>query len=137
MIDKPRLGFFKALLAHQKLHRYNLGLAWLGPLALLWQIYSPGLFTDPSSAVWASQRWRPKNEIDDGLAYRRQARLRWRSVDSFFPPRLCEATMLQEGVSDHGHERVTMQTLPGSPLEVIKPDFFFQLLMPVRKSIVP
>lgn len=37
--------------------------------------------------------------------------------------------MLQEGVSDHGHERVTMQTLPGSPLEVIKPEFFFQLLM--------
>ena len=37
--------------------------------------------------------------------------------------------MLQECVSDHGHEGMTMETLPGSPLEVIKPEFFFQLLM--------
>jgi hypothetical protein len=49
------------------------------------------------------------NEIDDGLAYRRQAWLRRRSVDSFFPPRLCEATVLQEGVGDQGHQRVTMK----------------------------
>ena len=47
----------------------------------------------------------------------------------FFPPRLCETTMLEEGVSDHGHECVTVETLPGSPLEVIKPEFLFQLLM--------
>jgi hypothetical protein len=50
-------------------------------------------------------------------------------VDSFFPSRLCEATMLEEGVSDHGHERMTMKTLPESSLEVIKPEFLFQLLM--------
>ena len=37
--------------------------------------------------------------------------------------------MLEERVGDHGHECVTMQTLPGSPLEVIKPEFLFQLLM--------
>ena len=37
--------------------------------------------------------------------------------------------MLQEGVGDHGHQRVTMKTLPGSSLEVIKPEFLFQLLM--------
>lgn len=37
--------------------------------------------------------------------------------------------MLEECVSDHGHERVTMETLPGSSLEVIKPEFLFQLLM--------
>jgi len=47
----------------------------------------------------------------------------------FFPPRLCEATVLQEGVCDHGHECVTMKTLPRSSLEVIKPKFLFQLLM--------
>lgn len=44
-------------------------------------------------------------------------------------PRLCEATVLQEGVGDHCHQGVTMKTLPGSPLEVIKPKLLFQLLM--------
>jgi hypothetical protein len=33
--------------------------------------------------------------------------------------------MLEEGVRDHRHERVTMQTLPGSALEVIETEFFF------------
>ena len=37
--------------------------------------------------------------------------------------------MLEEGVSDHGHERMTMKALPGSSLEVIEPEFLFQLLM--------
>jgi hypothetical protein len=37
--------------------------------------------------------------------------------------------MLEEGVSDHGHQCVTVQALPGSSLEVIKSEFFFQLLM--------
>jgi len=44
-------------------------------------------------------------------------------------PRLCETAMLEECVSDHGHQRMTMKALPGSSLEVIKPEFFFQLLM--------
>jgi len=37
--------------------------------------------------------------------------------------------VLQESVGDHGHQRVTMKTLPGSPLKVIKPELLFQLLM--------
>ena len=37
--------------------------------------------------------------------------------------------MLEECVSDHGHERMTMETLPGSSLEVIEAEFFFELLM--------
>ena len=37
--------------------------------------------------------------------------------------------MLEEGVSDHRHERMTMQALPGSTLEVIETEFFFQLLV--------
>ena len=37
--------------------------------------------------------------------------------------------MLEEGVSDHRHERVTMKTLPGSSLEVVEAELFFQLLM--------
>jgi hypothetical protein len=40
--------------------------------------------------------WRSKNEVDDCVAYRRQA---WLEVHCFFfPPRLCETTMLEEGV---------------------------------------
>src|SRR5437763_16585170 len=37
--------------------------------------------------------------------------------------------MLEESVSDHRHERMTMQALPGSALEVIETEFFFQLLV--------
>ena len=47
----------------------------------------------------------------------------------FFPRRLCKAPVLKESVSDHGHQCVTMKALPGSPLEVIKSEFLFQLLM--------
>ena len=38
--------------------------------------------------------------------------------------------MLEEGVGDHRHERVTMKTLPGPALEVIETEFLFQLLVP-------
>ena len=37
--------------------------------------------------------------------------------------------MLEEGIGDHCHERVTVKTLPGSSLKVIEAEFFFQLLM--------
>src|SRR5829696_6682243 len=47
----------------------------------------------------------------------------------FSPPRFCEATILEKGVGDHRHESVTVKTLPGSPLEVIEAEFFFQLLV--------
>ena len=50
-------------------------------------------------------------------------------MDSFFPSRLCESAMLEERVGDHGHEFMTMEALPGSSLEVIEPEFLFQVLM--------
>ena len=37
--------------------------------------------------------------------------------------------MLEEGICDHRHERMTMKALPGSSLEVIETEFFFQLLV--------
>ena len=37
--------------------------------------------------------------------------------------------MLEECVSDHRHERMTVKALPGSALEVIETKFFFQLLV--------
>ncbi len=64
-------------------------------LALLWQnLFAPVFFKDLSSAVWAPLRRRPKDEIDDGVTYGGHRWLGRRSVDSFFPPRVCEATML-------------------------------------------
>ena len=65
------------------------------------------------------------------MAWRTAGRLGWGGgpLILFFPSRLCEAAMLEECVSDHGHEGMTMEALPGSSLEVIKPEFFFQLLM--------
>jgi hypothetical protein len=67
------------------------------------------LFANLSFAMWASLKpWWSNDEFDDGVAYGRQAWLGRRPVDSFFPPRLCEAAMLEERVGDHGHECVTM-----------------------------
>ena len=37
--------------------------------------------------------------------------------------------MLEEGVSNHCHEGVTVKSVPRSPLEVIEAKFFLQLLM--------
>ena len=37
--------------------------------------------------------------------------------------------MLEEGVSDHRKERMTMKTMPGPTFEVIEAKFLFQLLM--------
>jgi hypothetical protein len=92
-------------------------------------LFLPSLFADLSSAVWTSLRSWLDDEFDDGVAYGRRARLRRWTVDSFFSPRSCETAILEECVSDHGHERMTMEALPGSSLEVIKPEFLFQLLM--------
>ncbi len=49
------------------------------------------------------------------------------SLILFFPSCGFEPAVLEEGVSDHRHERTTMQALPGSTLEVIEAEFFFQL----------
>ena len=40
--------------------------------------------------------------------------------------------MLQEGEGEHCHERMAVETLPGSPFEVIEAKFLFQLLMGLR-----
>ena len=37
--------------------------------------------------------------------------------------------MLQEGEGERCHERMAVETLPGSPFEVIEAKFLFQLLM--------
>ena len=37
--------------------------------------------------------------------------------------------MLEEGVSDHCHERMTMKTMPGPTFEVVEAKLLFQLLM--------
>lgn len=49
--------------------------------------------------------------------------------------------MLEESVSNHGHERVAVEALPGSPLEVVETQFFFQLLVmqgtDINQPIIP
>jgi hypothetical protein len=44
----------------------------------------------------------------------------------FSPPRCFEAAVLQEGEGEHRHERMAVETLPGSPFEVIEAKFLFQ-----------
>lgn len=89
----------------------------------------PLLLADLPSAERAILRWRSSDELDDGVTYRWHAWLRRWTVDSFFPSQLGEATMLEEGVSDHGHECMTMEPLSRSSFEVIEPEFLLQLLM--------
>ena len=55
----------------------------------------------------------------------------------FFPPHIRKAAMLEEGVSDHGHERVTVKALPGPSLEVVEAEFLLQLLMGLLASHDP
>src|SRR5262245_41516611 len=65
------------------------------------------------------------------MAWRTAGKVGWGGgpLILFFPPCRCKPAMLEEGVSDHRHQRVTMQTLPGSAFEVIEAEFFFQLLV--------
>ena len=51
----------------------------------------------------------------------------WRIL--FSPARLGEAAALQEGVCDHGHERVAMEAMPGAAFEVIEAQFFLGKLL--------
>src|ERR1700739_1983107 len=54
-------------------------------LALLWQnVCAPLFFMDLFPAVWTPFRRRPKDEIDDGMAYGGHGWLRRRAVDFFF-----------------------------------------------------
>src|SRR6266404_4245550 len=95
------------------------------PSTTLADLFTPLLFADLFSAVRASLWRRSNDEFDDGVAYGRQAWLRWRSVDSFFPSRFGDAAVLQEGVSNHRHEGVTVKPVPGPPLEVIETELLF------------
>ena len=63
------------------------------------------------------------------MAYGGQSWLRRRPIDSFFPPCCCEPAMLEEGVGDHRHKRMSVKALPGSSLEVVKTKLFFHLLV--------
>ena len=105
------------------------GLISLGASTTLADLLTPLLDTNPFSTVRASFRWQLSDERDDGVADGRQAWLRRRSVDFFSPPRCFEAAVLQEGEGEHCHERMAVETLPGSPFEVIEAKFLFQLLM--------
>jgi hypothetical protein len=54
----------------------------------------------------------------------------------YFPPRLCETAMLEECVSDHGHEGMTMEALPGLFFENDRARVLLSTADgPVRKSI--
>lgn len=37
--------------------------------------------------------------------------------------------MLKEGIGDHGHQRMAVETLPGAALEVVETEFLLHLLM--------
>ena len=65
------------------------------------------------------------------MAWRTAGKVGWGGgpLILFFPPCCCEPAMLEEGVSDHRHKRMSVKALPGSSLEVVKTKFFFHLLV--------
>ena len=77
------------------------------------------------ASPWRRAHEEVKNDLPDG----RQARLWRRFPDSFFPSRGLEAAGLEEGVGDHGHQGVPVESDPGSAFEVVEAEFFLQLLM--------
>lgn len=81
-----------------------------------------------AATAWTLEWRRARQTINDGLPNCWKAWLWWRSV-VFFPPDLSEPAGLQEGVGDHRHERVAMQTDPGTTFEVVEAEFLLELLM--------
>ena len=77
------------------------------------------------TSLWGRRREDVENGLPDGW----HARLWRRSPDSFFPPRGFEAAGLEEGVGDHRHPCVSMQTGPGSTFEVVEAEFLLERLM--------
>ena len=67
---------------------------------------------DLPAAVLASVGRGAGHGGDDGFSDGRQRRLRRTGGDSFSPARGGEAKMLEEGVRDHGHQRMAMKTSP-------------------------
>src|SRR6516162_9230268 len=55
------------------------------PSTTLADLLTPLFGANPFAAVRASLRWRKSKDLEDGLAYGGQGRLRWWPVDSFFP----------------------------------------------------
>ena len=70
------------------------------------------LVANPFPAMRALLRRWSSDEVEDGVAHGWQSRLRRWAVDSFFSALLCKAAILEEGVRDHRHERVTVKALP-------------------------
>ncbi len=43
---------------------------------------------------------------------------------------------MEEGVGDHAHQGVSVQSLPRSPFEVVEPEFFLQLLVLYKAEVI-
>src|ERR1035438_6858115 len=80
MAGSSRCGAMSGSTATPKRYWKKLG----QPSTTLADLFTPLLFADLSSAVRTSLRSWSNDELEDGVAYGRQTRLRWRSVDSFF-----------------------------------------------------
>src|SRR5262245_14423850 len=101
-----------------------------GGLALLWQIYARGCSLQIHFRQCGHR---------GGGGRANSSRMAWRTAGKvgcgggplilFFPLRCFETAVLEEGVGDHRHERMTVKALPGSSFEVIKAKFFFHLLV--------
>jgi hypothetical protein len=82
---------------------------WGWPLALLWQIYSCRCLLQIHFRQCGHRRGGSR-AMSSRMAWRTAGRVGWGGgpLILFFPPCCCEAAMLEEGVRDHRHERMTV-----------------------------
>src|SRR6266508_1327589 len=78
-------------------------------LALLWQIYSCRCLLQIHFRQCGHRRGGSR-AMSSRMAWRTAGRVGWGGgpLILFFPPCCCEAAMLEEGVRDHRHERMTV-----------------------------
>ena len=110
----------------------NSGFMKTRPSMILWQIYSRRCslqihFRQCGHRCGGSR----SDEFEDGVVHCAAKSAGERPVHFLFPalPLCSKAAILEEGLRDHGHKRMTAKALPGSSLEVIETEFFFQLLV--------
>ena len=75
------------------------------------------------------RRWRPGEEVEDGLPIAGRLGCGGGPILFFSPSRRFEAAGLQEGVGDHGHKACRCRPRPGSTFEVVEAEFLLELLM--------
>jgi hypothetical protein len=84
------------------------------------ELFTPLLFADLFSAARTSLSGRSNDEFDVGVACGRQARLRWRPVDSFSAPPVQDAIGRQADINSASSDRLGLLGIPVHSASLIR-----------------